>query len=168
MVSREPPPFLFIPRIMKQPSVEQQIKLNDVLEDRIDIVTIGGKEHKVSWIKKGVIRKLTDTILTCKNEDELSARCASLVLLNGYWKIKLFHWIYWRYLWRKYSDEELFEVTALAKKKVDLQTQAYLTNTIYLIGMKDTMMTMTRKEAERTLQELRQEHRSATEKNIPN
>lgn len=153
---------------MKQPTTEQQKKLNDVLEDSIDIVELRGKVHKVSWLKKGVIRRLTDTILNCKKEDELSARCASLVLLNGYWKIKLFHWIYWRYLWRKYSDEELFEITALAKKKVDLQTQAYLTNTIYLIGMKDTMMTMTRKEAERTLQELKQEHRSATEKNTPN
>ena len=56
----------------------------------------------------------------------------------------------------------------LAKKKVDLQTQAYLTNTIYLIGMKDTMMTMTRKEAERTLQELKQARRSPMEKNTQN
>ena len=56
----------------------------------------------------------------------------------------------------------------VAKKKVDLQTQAYLTNTIYLIGMKDTVMTMTRKEAERTLQELKQAQHSHTEKNTPN
>lgn len=158
-------PFCLNQDFMKQPSIEQQKKLNDVLEDSIDIVVLGGKTHKVSWLKKGVIRKLTDTILNCKKEDELSARCASLVLLNGYWKIKLFHWIYWRYLWRTYSDDELFDITALAKKKVDSQTQAYLTNTIYLIGMKDTMMTMTRAEAERTLQELKQGQHSATEKN---
>lgn len=153
---------------MRQPNIKQQKKLNDVLENSVDTVTLGKKEYKISWIKKGVIRKLTDTILNCKKEDELSARCASLVILNGYWKIKLFHWLHWKYLWRKYSDEELFEITALAKKKVDLQTQDYLTNTIYLIGMKDTMMTMTREEAERTLQELKQEHHSATEKNTPN
>lgn len=163
-MSREPPPFLIIKKDMKQPDKAKQKKLNDVLEDSKDTIEIRGHKFTIGWIKKGVIRRLTDTILNCKHEDELSARCASLLLLNGYWKIKLFHWIYWRYLWRTYSDEELFELTAVAKKKVDFQTQAYLTNTIYLIGMKDTIMTMTREEAERTLQELKQGQHSATEK----
>lgn len=153
---------------MEQPNNATQEKLNGILEDGKDVVEIRGKKFSIGWIKKGVLRKLTDTILTCKKEDELSARCASLVLLNGYWKIVFFHWVYWRYLWRKYSDEELLEIFMVAKKKVDLQTRAYFTNTIYLIGMKDTMMTMTRKEAERTLQELRQVQPSPTEKNTPN
>lgn len=149
---------------MEQVNNTTQAKLNDVLEDGMDTVEIRGKKFNVGWIKKGVIRKLTNTILNCKKEDELSARCASLVLLNGYWKIRLFHWIYWRYLWRKYTDEELLEIFMVAKKKVDSQTRAYFTNTIYLIGMKDTIMTMTRKEAEHTLQELRQVQPSPTEK----
>ena len=150
---------------MRQPDNISQSKLNDVLEDSNDIVKVKDKKFKIGWIKKGVIRKITSTILTCKNEDELTSRCASLIILNSYWKIKLFHWIYWRYLWRNYSDEELFPITEIAKKKVDLQTQAYLTNTIYLRGMKDTIMTMTRKEAERTLQELLQARPSRTGKN---
>ena len=149
---------------MIQPSENSQKKLNDILEDSVDVVEFRGKKHNVGWLKKGVIRKITDVILNTKHEDELSAKCASLILLNSYWKIKIFHWVYWRYLWYKYSDDELLEVTLVAKKKMDLQTQAYLTNTIYLIGMKDTVMTMTRKEAERTLQELKQAHRSPTEK----
>ena len=153
---------------MRQPNDISQQKLNDVLEDGVDVVEIRGKKFRIGWLKKGVIRKLTNEVLTCKHEDELSARCASLVILNGYWKIKLFHWIYWRYLWRKYNDDDLFDITLIAKKKADLQTQAYLRNTIYLIGMKDTIMTMTRKEAERTLQELKLEQHSATGKNTPN
>ena len=153
---------------MEQPNNETQAKLNDILEDGKETVEIRGKKFSIGWIKKGVIRKLSNVILTCKKEDELSARCASLVLLNSYWKIFFFHWIYWRFLWRKYSDEELLEVFMIAKKKVDSQTRAYFTNTIYLIGMKDTMMTMTRKEAERTLQELRQVQPSPTEKNTQN
>jgi len=150
---------------MEQPNNETQAKLNDILEDGKETVEIRGKKFSIGWIKKGIIRKLSDTIITCKKEDELSARCASLVLLNSYWKVFFFHQIYWRYLWRKYSDEELLGIFMVAKKKVDLQTQAYFTNTIYLIGMKDTMMTMTRKEAERTLQELRQVQPSPTERN---
>jgi hypothetical protein len=150
---------------MEQPNSDTQAKLNDILEDGKDVVEIRGKKFSIGWIKKGVIRKLTNVIMTCKKEDELSARCASLVLLNGYWKIFFFHQIYWRYLWKKYTDEELLEIFMVAKKKVDLQTQAYFTNTIYLIGMKDTIMTMTKKEAERALQELKQAHPSPTEKN---
>ena len=153
---------------MQQPNNTAQEKLDAILEGSVDVVEIRGKKFVIGWIKKGVIRKITNTILTCKNEDELTARCASLVILNGYWKIKLFHWVYWRYLWRNYSDEELFPITEIAKKKVDSQTQAYLTNTIYLIGMKDTIMTMTKKEAERTLQELKQAQHSHTEKSTPN
>lgn len=149
---------------MRQPNNISQEKLDNILENGVDVVEIRGKKFNVGWIKKGIIRKLTHEILTCKNEDELSAKCASLVLLNSYWKVVFFHWFYWRYLWRKYSDEELLEVFMVAKKKVDSQTQAYLTNTIYLIGMKDTIMTMTKKEAERTLQELRRVHPSPTEK----
>lgn len=150
---------------MEQPNNATQAKLNDILEDGKETVEIRGKKFSIGWIKKGIIRKLSDTIITCKKEDELSARCASLVLLNSYWKVFFFHQIYWRHLWRKYSDEELLGIFMVAKKKVDLQTQAYFTNTIYLIGMKDTMMTMTRKEAERTLQELRQAQPSPTERN---
>lgn len=150
---------------MEQPNNATQAKLNDILEDGKETVEIRGKKFSIGWIKKGIIRKLSDTIITCKKEDELSARCASLVLLNSYWKVFFFHQIYWRYLWRKYSDEELLGIFMVAKKKVDLQTQAYFTNTIYLIGMKDTMMTMTRKEAERTLQELRQAQPSPMERN---
>jgi hypothetical protein len=153
---------------MEQPNNISQTKLDDVLENGKDVVEIRGKKFSIGWIKKGVIRKLTHTIMTCKNEDELSAKCASLLLLNGYWKIFFFHWVYWRYLWRKYTDEELLEIFMVAKKKVDSQTQAYFTNTIFLIGMKDTIMTMTRKEAEHTLQELRQAQPSRMEKNTQN
>jgi hypothetical protein len=153
---------------MEQPKIETQERLDDILENGKDVIEIRGKKFSIGWIKKGVIRKLTHTILTCKQEDELSARCASLVLLNSYWKILFFHPIYWRYLWRKYSDDELLEIFLVAKKKVDSQTRAYFTNTIYLIGMKDTIMTMTKKEAERTLQELRQAQLSPTERSTQN
>lgn len=170
VVSREPPPFFHLNKTgkMREPDNDAQKTLNDLLEERADYVELGGRRISIGWIKKGVVRKLTDTILNCDKEDELSAKCASLVILNGYWKIKFFHRIYWRYLWRKYSDEELFAVLTLAKKKVDLQAQAYLTNTIYLIGMKDTVMSMTREEAECTLRELRQERLSPTGKSTRN
>jgi hypothetical protein len=68
-------------------------------------------------------------------------------------------------LWKKYTDTELTDIVVIGKKKVELQKLEYLNATMFLTGMRDTIMTMTRKEAERILQELRQEQHLQTEKN---
>ena len=68
--------------------------------------------------------------------------------------------------WKKYTDTELTDIVVIGKKKVELQKLEYLNATMFLTGMRDTIMTMTRKEAERILQELRQEQHLQTEKNI--
>ena len=85
--------------------------------------------------------------------------------LHNWWKIRLFHWIYWRMLWKKYTDDELYGILFIGKKKVEFQRLEYLNAFTLLTGMRDTIMTMTRKEAERILQELRQEQHLQTEKN---
>lgn len=71
-------------------------------------------------------------------------------------------------LWKKYTDTELTGIIAIGKKKVESQKLEYLSATMFLTGMKDTIMTMTRKEAEHILQGLRQEQGSQTERNTPN
>ena len=60
-------------------------------------------------------------------------------------------WALWRWYFyvRQYSEAELLPLIELSKKKVPLET--YLTATIYLTAMKDTVMQMTRKEAETIL-----------------
>ena len=135
---------------IQQPTEEEQKRLDNVLENSTDYVAIRGKKFGIKWLHRGTIRKLTHVLHSCKNEDEVTARCASLIILNNWWKIKMFHWIYWRMLWKKYTDTELTDIIAIGKKKVD------------------TIMTMTRKEAEHILQGLRQEQGSQTERNTPN
>lgn len=71
-------------------------------------------------------------------------------------------------LWKKYTDDELYGILFIGKKKVESQRLEYLNAFTLLTGMRDTIMTMTRKEAERILQELRQEQHLQTEKNIRN
>lgn len=71
------------------------------------------------------------------------------------------------YAMEKYTDSELIDIIAVGKKKVESQKLEYLSATMFLTGMKDTMMTMTRKEAEHILQGLRQEQDSQTERNTP-
>lgn len=168
-----PPPSLFITHItimrknIQQPTVEEQKRLDDVLENSTDYVTIRNRKFGIKWIHRGTLRKLTHVLHSCEKEDEVTAKCASLIILNGWWKIKLFHWIYWRILWKKYTDSELIDIIAVGKKKVESQKLEYLSATMFLTGMKDTMMTMTRKEAEHILQGLRQEQDSQTERNTP-
>ena len=153
---------------MKQPNIEQQRELNDVLKNSVDYVMLRNKKCKIKWIKRYTIRRITDVMVAEGNEDEVTAKCAALILLNGWWKIKLFFAFYWRILWYKYSDTDLMPIVALGKKKAESQVQPYLIATISLTEMKDTMMMMNRQEAERTLQELKQEQVSRKEKNTQN
>lgn len=153
---------------IQQPTEEEQKRLDNVLENSTDYVAIRGKKFGIKWLHRGTIRKLTHVLHSCKNEDEVTARCASLIILNNWWKIKMFHWIYWRMLWKKYTDTELTDIIAIGKKKVESQKLEYLSATMFLTGMKDTIMTMTRKEAEHILQGLRQEQGLQTERNTPN
>lgn len=76
------------------------------------------------------------------------------MVLNGYFKIKFFYWFLWRWFYyvKQYLEIELHPLIDEGKKKV--RAEDYYINTIFLIGMKDTMIAMTREEAERFRQEL--------------
>jgi hypothetical protein len=141
------------------PSVEDEQLLNDVIEDSVDKVSIKGtsKEYKIGWLKKGTMRKMTSVALEKGKDDTLSVKTAALIVLNNYWKIKFFYPILWRWWFyvKEYTDEQLAEILAVGKKKVPYI--AFLTNTILVTGMRDTMMTMTKEEAERIRQGLHTE-----------
>lgn len=155
-------------KTIQQPTEEQKKELDNVLTNNTDYVKLGSRKVCIKWLHRGTIRKITHTLHSCKNEDEITAKCASLIILNGWWKINLFHWILWRILFCWHSDEELLNVVVTGKKKVDSQALQYLNATIFLTEMKDTTMMMTRVEAERTLQGLRQGQVLQSEKNIQN
>lgn len=141
------------------PSLEDEKLLNDVMEDSVDEVSIKGtnKKYKIGWLKKGTMRKITSVALEDNKDDMLSAKTSALIVLNNYWKIKFFYPILWRWFFyvKEYTDEQLSEILSVGKKKVPYI--AFLTNTILVTGMKDTIMTMTKKEAERIRQGLHTE-----------
>lgn len=138
------------------PSLEDEKLLNDVMEDSVDEVSIKGtdKKYKIGWLKKGTMRKITSVALEDNKDDMLSAKTSALIVLNNYWKIKFFYPILWRWFFyvKEYTDEQLSEILSVGKKKVPYI--AFLTNTILVTGMRDTMMTMTKEEAERIRQGL--------------
>ena len=140
-----------------QPTPEQQTALNNVIENSVDEVLIPGtkKKYKIRWIKWGARRKITKIMQSKKPDDEILFlyQVAACIILGGYWRIKLFFPFLWRWLAyiKQYSEEQLSPIIEMGKKKVPVES-FYLV-TISTIGMKDLMMTMTKKEAEPILRE---------------
>lgn len=137
---------------MKQPTIDAQQQLNSIIENKADVVTIRGKKFKLRYLIHETLRKVTDIILEKKGgETKVSCKCAAAMLLNDHWKLKMFWWFKWRWMYyvRQYREAELRDLIELGKKKVDVES--YYLNTTYLIGLKDTMMAMTREEVERFL-----------------
>lgn len=137
-----------------QPSVESERLLDDILGDSVDMVSLRGrkKRYAVGWMRPGTARKLTHVVLGKGNDGKVSCMCAALIVLNGFWKIKFFYPVFWRWLYyvRQYTDVELFPVIAAGKKKVPLQ--AYLMNITLLTEMKDTILIMKKEEVITSLQ----------------
>lgn len=144
---------------IEMPAIEDEKVLDSVMNDASEEVYIAGtkKKYRIGWLKKGTMRKITSETLGDTKDDTLSAKTAALIILNNYWKIKFFYPILWRWFFyvKEYTDEQLAEIIAVGKKKVPFM--AFLTNTILVTGMRDTIMTMTKEEAERIRQGLHTE-----------
>mgnify|MGYP006972482874 FL=1 len=141
-------------KIKRQVNNEEQQKLNNIVDNAPTTVKLRGKDIAIYWLRRETLREMSSVMLSDGDESMISCKCVALIVLNGFWRIKLFYWLLWRWYYyvQQYYDEELAPIILEAKKKVPLES--YLTNTILLTGMKDTMMTMTRSEAERIRQEL--------------
>ena len=101
------------------------------------------------------------------DELTLNCKCVAAARLNGYFKIKFFWWILWRWYAyiRAYTDLELTEAVNLIKKKVEIALAIYSVNTTLLIGMRETIMKMNRQEAKAILQELSTDKAGKSAKN---
>ena len=154
MAAACPPPFSLVDmeerNVVTQPDQESEARLNAILEAQGEDVALGNGSVRVGWLRAGTIRKFTD-IMNDKKHDasKVNAKAVACIVLNGYWKIRLFWWLVWRWYYyvRQYHEAELTPVIEAGKKKVPVE--AYLVNTISLTGMRDTMMQMTKEEVER-------------------
>jgi len=141
-------------RVTKEPELEEQRELNAVAENEATEVRVRNKTYRVKYMRNDTIRKITDIMLAKGDDSKVSSKCAAAMVLNGFFKIRLFHWFLWRWFYyiQQYMEYELHPLIEVGKKKV--RAEDYYLNTIFLIGMKDTMIAMTREEAERFRQEL--------------
>lgn len=165
---------------VKQPGIEGQRMYASVRDNDATLVHIRKKTYKMHWLKKGQIAKLSRLLIGKKKFDDvtddatkddnaltneeklsslledqkLSCKAAAIFLLDGWLKLKLWYCFLWRWFYyvKQYDDYDLEEVLSEGKKKVPLDQ--FLKSTIYLIGVKDTLMMMRAAEAEHILHEL--------------
>ena len=140
---------------MKQPTLDIQRELSLLAENTPEEVAIPytNKKIKIGWMHHKTIRKITDVLnkkaKSAKDEDVILCKAAALIVLNGYWRIKLFYPVLWRWYAyvKEYQDYQLLPIIEMAKKKAP-QIPYFLSMT-YLTGLKDSLATMSREEVER-------------------
>ena len=159
--------FMAKKKTVEEATTEQEKALNSIVENKKDIVKIRGRKFRISWMRNRTRRKVTDILLEEKEEDKVSAKCAAALVLNGYFKIKFFYWLLWRWFYyvKQYSDKELLPLVDMCKKKAQLED--YFLITIYLTEMRDTIKSMTREEVNRIRQESFMAQRGQSGKSTP-
>ena len=136
---------------INEPTSEDERLLNSVVEDSVDYVMVRGGKWGVKWVRNRAKRKVTDIMLTEKDEDKVVYKCTAALRLNGYFKILFFYWFLWRWYYyvMQYREGELIPFISMCKKKIPVED--YLIATMLLTGIKDSAMNMTREEVGRIL-----------------
>jgi len=94
---------------------------------------------------------------------KLACKAAAIIILDGYWKLKFWYWLLWRWFYyvKQYDNIQLLPILETGKKKVPLQQFYFIT--MSLTEAKDTLMRMRTEEAEAILREQSTAARSQTE-----
>ncbi len=132
---------------IEQPQVDLQELLDNILHDEPTEFVFMGKKRKLGWLRKGTMSRCSHVQTTEKNGWKRNVKMCTLILFNNIWKIRLFYWIYWRWLYY-IADVDVSEVlNVLDKSKKKIPSNAYSLATMLATGMTELMMTMTKNEA---------------------
>lgn len=103
-----------------QPSMADERELERTVDNEKDYAEIRGRKMALPFLNQFGLHKIS-RIMTDKGGNELvvSHKCLAAARLNGYFKIKLFWSILWRWYAyvRAYTDIELTQAVSLIKKK---------------------------------------------------
>lgn len=139
---------------MKQPTVTPpdssgERLLDDIMENSVSHIVVRGRKWSVRWKRRRSLRWVSKILLKGKDEDKVICQCAAALRLDSLVKLRLFHWLLWRWYYyvRSYQPGELLPYIAECKKKVPLAS--YFACITLLTGMRDTEMMMSREEAGR-------------------
>lgn len=144
---------------MDSPDSGTRQELNSIRNNSYDIIQIPGTKDKIKigWIKFGTERKVSDILNSGKTgikyEERILHKAAAAIVLNGYWKIRLFWWVLWRWYFfvKEYDHAQLLTIIEAGKKKV-LLMQYYMAMAS-LKQLDDCLKRTNRQEAELILQQ---------------
>lgn len=150
---------------MKQPSIDERIEYDAIVNNRPSEVHIAGRKRPVRlyWLKPYTLERLTEVwlerdmaIVRINNAEDVAKdmlkepyfafKEAALMILNHDIKIRLFYPLLWRFLAHKYSEEQIAPVVLEGKKKLPLA--AHYEVMAYSMDMRTDMVKMTKMEAE--------------------
>lgn len=156
---------------MKQPDIQARKEYAGIVNNEATIVPIPGTRRSVRlrgmhpytlerltkvWIDRETatenIKTAGEVLKDLAKEPYFAFQEASLMILNNDIRIRLFHWIYWRYLAHKYTEEQMVPIIEEGKKKLPLM--AHFATMVLTMDMRTDMMTMTKAEAEQYQAEL--------------
>jgi hypothetical protein len=144
-------------------NIEDERQLSSIANDEKETVLLGNKKVHIGWLKRGTLRKfssiMVDNKTDPKSESQVTCKLAACVMANGFFRIKFIYPLLWRWYYyiKQYDDSVLLPIIEMGKKKVQLTE--YYSIMMLAQGLKDTLQTMTREEANRILQELSSAHR---------
>ncbi|RHV92584.1 hypothetical protein DXA95_12325 [Odoribacter sp. OF09-27XD] len=149
---------------MNQPELEIQAEYLKLCNHEKSILELGGgkKPIKIGWQHIYTMDRVTkytlevelqepktaiEKFIYARKKHALAAKAASCIILNNFFKIKFFHWFFWRWLLyvRQYNDFQFAMIIIEGQKKSPVE--AFLTGMQFLMMGKTTLMTMTKKEA---------------------
>ena len=156
----------------------------DIVNDSVSVVPIKGTKRSVRlhWMKPYTMERITkvwierdlasakiesgsSVLKDLAKEPYFAFKEAALMILNHDIKIRLFYGIYWRWLAFRYNETQIVDIIEEGKKKLPLM--AHYATMAYSLEMREDMMQMTKKEAERYRAELLSEMRRLSAKTSP-
>lgn len=137
---------------IEQPNVELQLLISEMVEQEPETVSVLGKEHSITWLKKRTIRKFSHIMLKEKDPWKRNVKVCACILMNNrnglvtWFNLRFLYGLCWRWLYyvKDIDQVEVMGVLDASKKKI--QSQALAVATILATAMMDTMMAMARHE----------------------
>ena len=137
---------------IKQPTIDMQELLSNMIEQEPEKVTLCGKEYRIGWLHNRNVRKFSHIMLKEKDPWRRNVKVCACVLLNHRWGLltwfllNVWYGFFWRWLYyvRDIDQVEVAAVLDCAKKKI--QQEPLAMSTILATEMMDTMMMMARHE----------------------
>jgi len=151
-----------------------QLRQHEIKEDIPFEVKLGKKTYKCRYLKEWVSGKISYLIADADPEPEpdakktlrlmakkntLASKCVSMLILGSYWKIKLFHWYFWRKIYRNNAGRELTEALTTVYEALDLSF--FFQNMILLDQMNMLKKRLTKTELKQLSAELQSEKKLA-------